>query len=188
MEMEFRKKNLEGLCEIVCEPFTDERGFLGRAFDTEKFRDNGIDVTWTEQSISYTARKDTVRGLYSQMPPHTERKLISVVMGRMFWVTIDIRKNSPTFGHWESTVLSPDGINGLFVESGFAHGCMSLTDDCYLILNAEGYFSPDHAVGIIWNDKDLAIEWPLDGREPLVSQGHSEFGTFAEFKKQYGGI
>lgn len=188
MGLVIKKRKLEGIYEVISTPFSDNRGYLGRIYEKKEFDKYGMNVTWTEQSISYTAKKMTVRGLYSQREPFKEKKLISIVKGKMFWVAVDLRKNSPTFGKWESAILTPENINGLYVDSGFAHGCLSLSDECCLVLNAEGYYSSEHAIGIRWDDPDLKIDWPLDNGSVTISDTHKSFASFAEFKSKYKAI
>ena len=104
--------------------------------------------------------------------------MIISLSGEMFWVVVDIRKDSPTFGHWEGHSLSPAKTNGLFIDTGFAHGCLSVKENCSLLINADNIYSPDHGGGIIWNDSDLRIDWPLGGKKPIASDEHLAYPAF----------
>ena len=189
MRIEFGKTKFDGVYEVATVgSYVDERGYLARTFDSTLFEEQGIDITWVQQSLSYTTKKQTVRGLHTQRTPFKEIKLITIVTGRMFWVVTDLRKNSPTFGQWQAVVLEPDKTNGLFVDGGFAHGCVSLTDDCYLVLNTDNYFSAEHGIGILWDDPDLNIDWPLQTDSPDGAGIHTDYITFKEFKDTYGGL
>lgn len=187
--MKITKKRLDGMYEISApENFTDKRGFMERVYDDRFFKELGISVSWKQQSLSYTATKNVVRGLNIQLAPFTEGKLITVITGEMFWVSVDLRKKSPTFGKWDSAVLSRQGVRALFVKPGFGHGCFSLTDNCYLLLNSDNYHSGEHSKGIAWNDKDLGIAWPLKQEAPMISDMHRAYQSFQSFVNTYGGV
>lgn len=187
MEVSVMPKKLDGLYEISCAGYCDNRGYLRRIYDSDIFEGFGIHVVWTQQSVSYTLDKQTVRGLHVQKDPLKERKLISIASGKMFWVNVDVRKNSPTFGRWESTVLSPDKTCGLFVESGFLHGCLSLSDDVLLVLNTDNPYSAKAGIGVLWNDPEINIEWPFEGEVDGMDT-HSDYMTFRDFCEKFGGI
>ncbi len=187
--MNIRPRPIDGLWEVIgAPPFRDERGSLQRTYDAEAFRSAGIEVTWVEQSISSTRSPGVLRGLHLQIPPFSEAKLITILSGRMFWVAVDIRKGSPSFGRWDAVSLGPDGITGLFARRGFAHGCLSLTGDCTLLIDADNRYSREYGTGIAWDDPELAIAWPLGGRTPILSAEHRAYPGFGEFKARYGGI
>ena len=180
--MILRPRPLAGLWEVISPPaYGDERGSLVRTFDAEVFREAGIEVSWVQQSISFTRARGVLRGLHLQLPPYWEAKLISVLSGRMFWAAVDIREGSPTFGRWDSVTLSPEGVSGLFAARGFAHGCLSLSSECQLVIDADNYYSREHGRGIRWNDPQLGIEWPLDGRAPVLSDEHRKYPSFKTF-------
>lgn len=127
-----------------------------------------------------------LRGLYVQRSPFSEGKLLRVIRGEMLWVSVDVRKNSKTFGQWDSVVLSDKRKNLLCTARGLAHGCLSLTDGVDLIIKSDNYFSAEHGVGIAWNDGDLNIDWGLKGSAPLISERDKAYPSFQEFKKKYG--
>ena len=187
--MKITKKRLDGMYEITApENFVDKRGFMRRVFDDRFFKEQGIVLSWKQQSLSYTATKNVIRGLYVQLSPFTEAKLVTLISGEMFWVSVDLRKNSPTFGKWDSAVLSRERVSALFVQRGFAHGCLSLTDDCYVLLNADNYHSDEHGRGIAWDDKDLGIDWPLNGSIPMISDRHKAYQCFHDFVDKFEGL
>jgi dTDP-4-dehydrorhamnose 3,5-epimerase len=138
---------------------------------------------------SATDRAGVLRGLHAQNCPHSEGKIIVSLTGRMFWVVVDLRGGSRSFGHWQGFELAPDnsdGASALQVPAGFAHGCLSLTDGVSLAIFADHDFAPSQAVGIAWNDPDLAIDWPLSSGVPSLSDEHAAFSSFAEFCHRYG--
>lgn len=181
-------KKIDGLWEITPETYQDERGFLARIYDEKMFKDLGFDAKWMEVSHHHTSRKNILRGLYTQLPPFSEGKLLRIIKGEMLWVSVDLRKESKTFGQWESVVLSEKNKNVLVTARGFAHGCLSLTDNVDLLIQSDNYFSVDHGVGIAWNDPELNIDWELNGIMPYISERDSKYPSFKEFKEKYGGI
>ena len=188
MKVKLRRGKIDGFVELIPEVYEDERGFLARIYEERIFRELGLPTTWTEESHHHTVKRNILRGLYVQIPPFSEGKLLRVTRGEMFWVSVDLRKNSKTFGLWDSVVLSDKAKNILSTAPGFAHGCLSLTDDVDLIIKSDNYFSPEHGVGIIWNDADLNINWNLQEAAPFISERDKNYPDFKSFKDRYGGI
>ncbi len=187
--MQVRKKKIDSIFELIPETYKDDRGFLARIYEERAFKELGMPTHWTEESQHRTNKKNILRGLYVQQAPFSEGKLLRVLRGEMLWVSLDVRKGSKTFGQWESVVLSEKEKNILITARGFAHGCVSLTDDVDLLIQSDNYFSAEHGIGILWNDPDLKIDWQLKGAEPFVSERDKRYPAFADFKKKYeGGI
>ncbi len=187
--MKIQERNLKGIFEIIAPPFTDHRGYMARLFDDKIFADAGLNIKWVQESRSHTVKKNTVRGLHVSLPPSLEGKTITAIKGKVLWVVVDMRKGSETFEKWDSIVLSDELNNTLYAQRGFAHGCLSLTDNCDLLLRADNYFSDKHGTGIVWNDKELNIDWRVDDALPvIVSERDSQHPTFKEFKEKYGGV
>ena len=187
MTMQIKKKKLNGLLELIPDVYEDDRGFLARLYDERVFKGVGLPTAWREVSHHHTSKKNILRGLYVQRDPFSEGKLLRVIRGEMLWVSVDVRKNSPTFGAWDSTVLSDKRKNLLSTARGFAHGCLSLSDDVDLIITSDNYFSAEHGVGITWNDADLKIDWGLSEVMPFVSARDKSYPSFNEFQVKYNG-
>ena len=185
--MKIIKKKLSGIYEIISEPIIDNRGYLSRLFDENIASEFGLNIHWCQESISYTIKKNTIRGLHVSLPPSIEGKTITAISGVMQWVVVDLRKNSENFGNWDSIIISQQSQNTLFVERGFAHGCLSLSDDCTLLIRADNYFHPDHGTGVFWGDDDLGIDWALKG-DPIISDRDHHYGSFKQFKEEIGGV
>lgn len=186
--MKIKKKKINGFVEIIAESYTDERGFLTRLYDEKIFQSLGLNTKWTQESHHHTYKKYTLRGLHVQLPPFSEGKLLRVTRGKLLWVVIDLREDSKTFGQWDSVILSDEAKNSIYIERGFGHGCLSLTDNVDLMIKSDNYFSPKHGVGIIWNDKDLNVDWNLKGNAPFICKRDKNYPTFKDFKEKYGGI
>lgn len=183
MKLNVQKKKFDGMVELVPEVYEDERGFLARLFDERVFKELGLPAHWAEISHHHTSKKGILRGLYVQMSPLSEGKLLRVIKGEMLWVSVDVRKDSATFGMWDSVILSETSKNLLCTARGLAHGCLSLTDGVDLIINSDNFFSVEHGRGFIWNDKDVNIDWQLNGVTPFISERDKSYQTFKEFKE-----
>lgn len=186
--MRIEPRRLKGIFEITPSPHLDARGYMVRLFDSEIFRQAGLETTWVQESRSHTRWKHTLRGLHVSLPPVLEGKTITAIHGEVLWVVVDMRRGSETFGQWDAVVLSSERHNTLCAQRGFAHGCLSLTDECDLFLRADTSFSEQHGTGILWNDEELGIDWGLDGVEPLVSERDRLYPTFKKFRERYGGV
>ncbi|MBN2752114.1 MAG: dTDP-4-dehydrorhamnose 3,5-epimerase family protein [Rhodospirillaceae bacterium] len=185
--MDIRPLSIDGLWELHAPIRPDSRGFLFKPFDSDSFAPLGRAFIWQQVIQSHTDHAGTLRGLYVQTAPYTEGKLVTCLAGGSFWVAVDLRRNSPSFGQWESVELHGGDGRSLVIAPGFAHGCISLTDNVDLLLLADNQHSDDHGVGIAWNDPDLAIRWPQVGHAHL-SGAHAAYPSFADFRKRIGGL
>jgi len=155
---------------IVLEPqiFGDERGFFFESFNRNKFFEaTGIDAEFVQDNHS-KSEKNVLRGLHYQLAPRAQGKLVRVVFGAVFDVAVDIRKNSPTFGHWVGETLSAENRKQLWIPQGFAHGFLTLTDSAEFLYKTTEYYFPDHERCIAWNEPNIGIQWPLT-EEPILS-------------------
>lgn len=185
MNLRINPLTFGGCREIVPEVFEDGRGFLARIYDERIFKEAGLPTAWTEESHHHTSRACTLRGLYVQRPPYGEGKLLRAIRGEMQWVFVDVRAGSPTFGQWDSIILSAQKKNMLYTPRGFAHGCLSLSDGVDLLIRSDNFFSAEHGFGIRFDDPDLAVKWQLGGTAPLVSDRDRNYPPFREFQKAY---
>ena len=162
---------------IAPKVFDDERGFFFESFNHAKFEAAiGRQVKFVQDNHSKSA-KNVLRGLHYQIQ-QTQGKLVRVVQGEVFDVTVDIRKSSPTFGRWVGEVLSADNNKQLWVPEGFAHGFLVLSDAAEFLYKTTDYYAPEFECSIIWNDSDIAIKWPLDV-EPTLSVKDQQAKTLA---------
>jgi dTDP-4-dehydrorhamnose 3,5-epimerase len=188
VSVEIRPYWIDGVYEVLSAPYSDVRGFQTKPYNEEDFTQRGLGARWKQVIHNHSRRANTVRGLYVQRQPYSEGKLAACVRGAMYWVVVDVRRDSPSFGHWAGMRLTPEDGRVLLVAPGFAHGCVSLEDDSALLLLADNTHAPDHGVGIAWNDREIGIEWPLTGPDPLLSDAHATAMSFAAFKRSVGGI
>lgn len=159
--MRFHDAALGGAVLIEPEPAADDRGLFARLFDAEAFRAKGLPTAFVQESTSYNRRRGTLRGLHYQIDPHAEAKLVRCTAGALFDVIVDVRPDSPTFGRWQSFDLNADNRHTLFVPPGFAHGFETLSDGTEVFYQMTHPRVPAAERGVVWNDPDLAIAWPL---------------------------
>lgn len=186
--MQLKPRKLNGVFEVHHGTVRDERGFMAKLFDERSYTEAGIVRPWKQILHSHTAHANTIRGLYVQRAPYTEGKLVVPCRGSLFWVVVDLRKGSKTFGQWDGTVLTAESGVALYIERGFAHGMLSLSDHVDALLAADNSHSDEHSVGIAWNDPELAIEWPLLYPAPVISTAHAGYPSFSAFRERYHGI
>ena len=186
--MNIQEMKLSGAFEITPTLHLDSRGFLARTYDQGIFNNTKIDRHWVQESWSHTEHKFTVRGLHVQFKPYTETKLVSIINGKMMWVIVDVRKGSGTFGKWDSVLLSSEERNSLFVEAGFAHGCLSLSDNCDLIIKSDCEFIEGKGTGILWNDPIIGINWGVMDKTHIISERDQSYQSFDKFVMKYSGI
>ena len=163
--MKASQTELEGVLLIEPTVHLDTRGRFFESYEKEKYFGLGIceDFVQDNQSLS---NKDVLRGLHYRVDPE-QAKLVRVVKGEVFDVVVDIRKSSPTFGKWQSFILSSTNFLQLYVPVGFAHGFCVLSDVAEFLYKVSEYYSAEKEKGIIWNDPDIGINWPISS--PILS-------------------
>jgi dTDP-4-dehydrorhamnose 3,5-epimerase len=149
--------------------FGDARGFFMETWNRQTFREAGLDFDFVQDNQAFNARSGTVRGLHFQTAPHPQAKLVRVLAGAILDVAVDVRAGSPTRGRWVSARLTAEGGEQLFVPRGFAHGYCTLCDDVMLAYKVDGDYAPQTEGGVIWNDPDLAIDWPVGPDAAVLS-------------------
>jgi dTDP-4-dehydrorhamnose 3,5-epimerase len=150
---------------IALEPTRDNRGFFARTFCVEEFAAHGLEDNFPQHSISFSARKGTLRGMHFQRNPHGEVKLVRCTRGAIWDVIIDIRPDSPTYRGWQGFELSSSNSRQLYIPKGFAHGFQTLSDDVEVSYLISAPYKPESAHGIRYNDPAFGISWPLSVTE-----------------------
>jgi dTDP-4-dehydrorhamnose 3,5-epimerase len=154
---------------IIIEPqvFGDDRGFFLESYNEKTFaQKTGINAKFVQDNHSRSA-KNVLRGLHYQIQ-QPQGKLVRVVIGEVFDVAVDIRKNSPTFGEWVSCLLSAENKRLFWVPPGFAHGFLVLSETADFLYKTTDYYAPEYERAILWNDPTLNIDWPLQ-TTPILS-------------------
>ena len=181
-----KERKIRGAFEIQLDPHEDKRGFFMRVYDDTIFKKYGIHRNWVQENHSRSVEEGVIRGMHFQFPPYTETKLVRVTSGEICDVFIDLRKDSPTFGKWDSIKLSAENKKMIYIPRGFAHGFCTLTKNCEVVYKVDNYYTPDSEGSIRWNDLDLGIGWPVDN--PILSKKDSEAKSFREFIETHGGL
>ena len=166
--MQITPTHLTDIYLIEPKVFSDDRGFFMETYQAQKFAEAGIPTSFVQDNHS-RSRQGTLRGLHYQIQ-QAQGKLLRVVIGEIFDVAVDIRRSSPTFGHWVGTFLSAQNKSQLWVPPGFAHGFYVTSEWADLLYKTTDYYAPEWERSIRWDDPDLGIEWPLvGGQYPLLS-------------------
>ncbi len=176
--MEFVKSHIEGLIEVFPSIFPDERGIFFESYSEKKFKENRLDLKFVQDNQSFS-HKGVLRGLHFQANPHGQGKLVKVSYGKALDVVVDLRKDSKTFGQHKSFILDSERHNMVYIPVGFAHGFLAL-EDVVLQYKCTGLYNKQSEGGIIWNDKDLNINWGIEN--PIVSSKDLELPTFEQLK------
>ncbi|QIK80412.1 dTDP-4-dehydrorhamnose 3,5-epimerase [Lysobacter sp. HDW10] len=154
---------------LIFEPkvFGDDRGYFYESFNADKLRPLGLDLVWKQGNVSSSAQ-GVLRGLHYQWPK-PQGKFVSVIEGEVWDVAVDIRRGSPTFGQWTGMHLSADNKRHFWIPEGFAHGFVVLSKSAIFSYLCTETYDAQADANIAWNDPDLNIAWPLDGRAPSLS-------------------
>ncbi len=154
----------------VLEPrvFRDERGYFLELYNKQKFLEHGLDYQFVQDNQSKSSF-GVIRGLHYQLAPYAQAKLVRVIEGRIFDVAVDLRKGSPTFGHWYGIELSADNFLQLLIPRGFAHGFSVLSETAIVHYKCDNIYHPQSERGIFYADQSLNIDWHIPSEKALVS-------------------
>lgn len=161
MPMEIRPLGLDGVFEIMPQRLEDERTNLSEIWSASRFRKYGFDLDFVEDDCAFTAEKGVLCGLNYQLPPFAQDRLVWVASGSIFDVAIDIRKGSPSFGHWTALRISASRGNQMLIPKGFAHGSVTLEPNTAVINKVTSPYSPEHDRSIRFDDPSIGISWPF---------------------------
>ena len=153
--------------------FSDARGYFCETYRRDLLKEAGIEVEFVQDNESLSVSSGTVRGLHYQAPPCAQAKLVRVLAGSVLDVALDIRIGSPTYAKHVATTLSAENGEQLFIPEGFAHGFCSLSDNTVLAYKLSAYYSREHEYGVLWNDPDLALPWPVSAADAVLSDKDS---------------
>jgi dTDP-4-dehydrorhamnose 3,5-epimerase len=157
----FVKTEIEGVYIIETGVFGDNRGYFMETYNYNEFKEAGLDEVFVQDNQS-KSRKGVLRGLHFQKT-HPQGKLVRVVKGEVFDVAVDIRKDSKTYGKWVGVTLSEENKKQFYIPQGFAHGFVVLSEEAEFCYKCTDFYHPEDEGGILWNDKEINIQWPLNG-------------------------
>ena len=158
--MLFTETKLPGAWVIEPERIEDERGFFARTWCRREFAERGLSTELAQCSISFNAKKGTLRGMHYQLEPHAEVRLVRCTRGAIYDVIIDLRHDSSTFGQWFAVELTAKNRQMLYVPEGFAHGFQTLEDDTQIFYQMSQFYRPDSVRGVRWDDPAFGVQWP----------------------------
>jgi len=180
--MKINKTFIEDLLIIKPPLYKDDRGFFYESYN-KKNLDKIIKIAFVQDNES-KSNKGVVRGLHFQLPPFEQAKLVRCVSGKILDVAVDLRINSKTYGKFFSVELSSENNNQLFVPKGFAHGFQVLSETAIVNYKVDNFYNPKSDSGIIWNDKDLSIDWNTD-LKPIISSKDLKLKSFKNLKSPF---
>jgi len=180
--MEIIKTPLEGLLVIKPKIFGDDRGYFFESWSKKSFTEVGLDLDFVQDNQSLSS-KGVLRGLHFQNPPYAQGKLVRVIKGAVLDISVDIRKDSPTYGQYFSVELSEKNKTIVWIPPGFAHGFVALKDNTIFSYKCTGVYNKESEEALLWNDKDLNINWEIN--DPLVSEKDLTAGNFKNFVSKF---
>ena len=180
--MKINKTFIEDLLIIEPQLFKDDRGFFYESYNKNNL-DKVFNVVFVQDNES-KSYKGVIRGLHFQLPPYEQTKLVRCVSGNILDVAVDLRKTSKTYGKYFSIELSSKNNKQLFVPKGFAHGFQVISEEAIVNYKVDNYYNSKSDSGIIWNDKDLLIDWKLEIK-PIISFKDLKLISFKELKSPF---
>jgi len=155
----FTDTAIEGLKIVDVKSYGDERGYFMETYKQSDFAVGGIDAVFVQENQS-SSKKGVLRGLHFQVK-YPQAKLVRVISGEVFDVAVDLRKGSPTYGKWESAILSAENHRQFFIPKGFAHGFLVLSESAEFCYKCDEVYHPEDEAGLLWVDPELDITWPI---------------------------
>ena len=181
--MEIKALRLDGTYLITPKAHGDERGYFMETYRQDVMKEHGLVTKWIQENQALSTQKHVLRGLHFQLPPHTETKLVRVLIGRILDVFVDLRKDSPTYGQWDSVELSDENHHMAYIPKGFAHAYCTLTDYVLVGYKVDAFYEASAQAGLMWNDPTLSIDWPC--ADPLLSEKDQQLPDFASFQSPF---
>jgi dTDP-4-dehydrorhamnose 3,5-epimerase len=178
----FTETPLAGLLIYKPQLFHDDRGFFAESYNLKKFEQAGITSTWVQDNFS-TSKKNVLRGLHFQKPPHEQAKLVNVVKGAAFDVAVDLRPTSKTFGKWFGIELHESELKYVYIPRGFAHGFLSLSETTCFCYKVDSPYNPTADSGIHYADPDIGIKWPMATSELILSQKDKDLPRLSQLQR-----
>jgi dTDP-4-dehydrorhamnose 3,5-epimerase len=169
---------------LIVEPdvFKDERGYFFELYNQKRYFDNNMQMQFVQDNESKSS-KNVLRGLHFQKPPFSQGKLVRVIQGKVLDVAVDIRKGSPTYGHYQAVELDADSKRMFYIPEGFAHGFLTLEDDTIFSYKCTNYYNKESEGSILWSDKTIGIDWRIEN--PILSEKDKIAPLFKDFQSPF---
>ena len=171
---------LPGVVLLVAKVHRDARGAFRETLRATELAEAGFTRPIVQENLAETHGRGFLRGLHFQRAPHDQEKLLQVISGTIFDVAVDIRPGSPTFGRWMGITLAADEPRQIFIPRGFAHGYLTLTDDCRVLYKTGAYYTPDAEGGLRWDDPAVGIDWPMPAADIVTNPRDAAWPSLAE--------
>ncbi len=178
--MKVERLDIPDLILITPPRFGDERGFFSEVFNTARFAAAGVDMEFIQDNQSLSGERGVVRGLHCQVSPYAQGKLVRCTRGSIWDVAVDARRSSPYFGQWAVAELSAENWAQLWVPPGFLHGFCTLERDTEVIYKVTAGYDRASERGVLWNDPDLRLPWPVTEAEAVLSEKDRVLPRWAE--------
>lgn len=181
--MHVEQTKLEGVALLTPRRFGDDRGFFSESWNRRGMAEAGFNIDWVQDNHSLSAAVGTIRGLHFQAPPHAQAKLVRCGRGALFDVVVDIRRGSPTYGHWLGVELSFENGRQLLVPEGFLHGFVTRAPDTEIIYKCSDYYNSEADGSVHWDS--CGIDWGLDDASPILSEKDANAVPFDAFNSPF---
>lgn len=183
--MLYEQTAISGVVIITPKKLGDSRGYFMETYRQAEFEAEVGSFAFVQENCSYSAQTGTVRGLHFQINPRAQGKLVSCVSGSLLDAVVDIRKGSPSYGQFVTAELSAKNAKQLWVPPGFAHGFCTLEPDTVISYKVTDYYSPEHDRGMLWNDPDVAINWPVAAHVANLSDKDLKLPRLADLRVSF---
>ena len=178
--MNIIETDIKGLFIVEPKLWIDDRGYFYESYNKKYFEDAGIKADFLQDNQSLS-QKGTLRGLHAQSNPHAQGKLVRVIRGKVTDVAVDIRRSSATYGQHVAIELGEENHRMLYVPPGFLHGFVTLEDNTIFTYKVTNLYNKASEIGVLWNDKDLNINWGIDVSDVILSDKDKELPAFKDF-------
>lgn len=183
-KFKFRKTDIDGMFVVEPKVFEDNRGYFMETYHENDFKKAGHDLTFVQDNQSKSS-KGVLRGLHFQLK-YPQGKLVRVIRGKVFDVGVDLRGDSSTYGKWHGEILSDENKKQLYIPPKFAHGFLVLSDEAEFLYKCTEFYHGEDECGIMWNDEDIAIDWPLDEIDEIIlSEKDKKLKSFKQVNIKY---
>jgi len=174
--MKFSETFIRDAFIIDVEPIVDHRGSFARTFCTKEFEKHGLEYNMVQSNISVTLNRKTIRGMHFQVDEAQEAKLVRCIRGAILDVIIDIREDSNTYAQHFMIELTGSNNKMIYVPRGFAHGFLTLEENCHVFYQVSNFYAPNMEKGIRWDDPFFNIQWPISN--PILSEKDANYEDF----------
>jgi len=183
--LDIEQTKLPGVVLLTPRRFGDPRGFFSESWNRARMAEHGITIDFVKDNHSMSAQVGTVRGLHFQSPPHAQDKLVRCGRGALFDVAVDIRKGSPTYGHWVGYELSAENGRQLLVPLGFLHGFVTRQPDTEICYKCSDYYAPECDGAVRFDCPQIGIDWGMEDTAPVLSDKDAAAQTLSDFDSPF---